>query len=157
MVGATFRAGVAMIVRRGDGQLLVFERRDAPGSWQLPQGGIDEGETPEAAAWRELTEETGLDATTVKLVAENSDWISYEWPPSVIATRKPGRQHMGQTQKWFLFGVRDDHDGHAHHLRPEPDGREFSAWCWMSPHDVIDGVIEWRRPAYQRAFSRLLP
>lgn len=157
MAGATFRAGVAMIVRRGDGQLLVFERRDAPGSWQLPQGGIDAGETPLQAAWRELGEETGLDATSVGLVGECPDWISYEWPREVIADQKPGRLHMGQTQKWFLFGVLDDHDGHAHHLQPEPDGREFSAWRWMSPHDVIDGVIDWRRSAYQRAFSRLLP
>ena len=157
MAGATFRAGVAMIVRRGDGHILVFERRDAPGSWQLPQGGIDVGETPEVAAWRELAEETGLDATSLGLVAESGDWISYEWPRSVIEAQKSGRHHIGQTQKWFLFGVLDDHDGHAHHLNPEPDGREFSSWRWMSPHDIIDSVIDWRRSAYQRAFSRLLP
>ncbi|MFM8650631.1 MAG: NUDIX domain-containing protein, partial [Actinomycetota bacterium] len=76
MAGATFRAGVAMIVRRGDGQLLAFERRDSPGSWQLPQGGIDAGETPTDAAWRELHEETGLDINSVRLVGECPDWIS---------------------------------------------------------------------------------
>ena len=157
MGSATFRAGVAMVIRRGDGQLLAFERRDSPGSWQLPQGGIDDGEEPVSAAWRELAEETGLGPEVVRLVAESPDWISYEWPIDVRKRQKPGRLHIGQTQKWFLFGVIDDHDGHAHGLTPEPDGREFAAWKWMSPHDLVDGVIDWRRPAYQRAFSRLLP
>ncbi|MEY4360941.1 MAG: hypothetical protein RL391_247 [Actinomycetota bacterium] len=157
MASVTFRAGVAIIIRRGDGHVLAFERRDAPGSWQLPQGGIDAGEDAVTAAWRELSEETGLGSHDVRLVAESPDWITYEWPAEVQAQQKPGRSHIGQTQKWFLFGVSDDHDGHAHGLTPVPDGREFSAWRWMSPHDLVDGVIEWRRPAYQRAFSRLLP
>lgn len=157
MGSLTFRAGVAMVVRRGDGHVLVFERRDAPGSWQLPQGGIDADETPVEAAWRELSEETGLDESVVRLVDETSDWISYLWPASIRTQSDRGRKHIGQTQKWFLFGVINDHDGHAHDLEPRPDGREFVGWKWMSPHDVIDQVIEWRRPAYQRAFSRLLP
>jgi putative (di)nucleoside polyphosphate hydrolase len=157
MGSMTFRAGVAMIVRRGDGHVLVFERRDAPGSWQLPQGGIDADETPLEAAWRELSEETGLDQSVVRLVDETPDWISYLWPTAIRTKSDRGRNHIGQTQKWFLFGVADDHDGHAHHLKPRPDGREFADWKWMSPHEVIDQVIEWRRSAYQRAFSRLLP
>jgi len=157
MGSLTFRAGVAMIVRRGDGQVLVFERNDAPGSWQLPQGGIDADETPVEAAWRELFEETGLDHSDVRLVDETSDWISYLWPTDIRTKSDRGRKHIGQTQKWFLFGVTDDHDGHAHDLKPRPDGREFADWKWMSPHEVIDQVIEWRRSAYQRAFSRLLP
>ena len=56
-----FRAGVVAVVRRSDGQVMAFERADAPGAWQLPQGGIESGETPEQAAWRELREETGPD------------------------------------------------------------------------------------------------
>ena len=130
-------------------------RREPRGAWQLPQGGIDPGEEPVDAAWRELLEETGLGRDNVSLVSELDDWIAYEWPLDVRGER-PVR---GQIQRWFLFGVRPaaHDDGHAHHLRPTPDGREFVAWRWIDPHDLVDQVIDWRRPAYRRAFSRLLP
>jgi len=162
MAAQSFRAGVVMVVRREDGALLVCERADAPGSWQLPQGGVDPKETPVAAAWRELGEETGLSSADVTLVSELPDWIAYEWPPELrTATKKFSDSVRGQVQKWFLFGVLPptdgSDDGHAHHLTPEVDGREFRAWTWMQPHDVVDTVIEWRRDAYRRAFSRLLP
>lgn len=155
MATQSFRAGVVIVVRRDDGHLLAFERKEPRGAWQLPQGGIDPGETPVDAAWRELGEETGLDSTHVRMVDELTDWIAYEWPEH-IRRDDPVR---GQVQRWFLFGVvRDDHDdGHAHHVTPRPDGHEFVAWKWITPHDLVDRVIDWRRPAYQRAFSRLLP
>ena len=61
VAGHNFRAGIVAVVRRGDGRIMAFERVDSPGQWQLPQGGLERGETPEQAAWRELGEETGLD------------------------------------------------------------------------------------------------
>lgn len=166
MAAQSFRAGVVMVVRREDGAVLACERSDAPGSWQLPQGGVDPGESPVDAAWRELAEETGLTDVDVRLVSELPDWIVYEWPPELrSATRKFGDAVRGQAQKWFLFGVippadgSDDgrDEGHAHHLRPQVDDREFRSWSWMDPHTLVDAVIEWRRDAYRRAFSRLLP
>lgn len=156
-----------MVVRREDGAVLACERADTPGSWQLPQGGVDPGENAVEAAWRELSEETGLTRADVRLVSELPEWIVYEWPPELrTATRKFGDSVRGQAQKWFLFGVippddgPDDHhhdDGHAHHLSPRVDGREFRSWSWMDPHTLVDEVVEWRRDAYRRAFSRLLP
>ena len=151
-----------MIVRRDDGAVLACERSDAPGSWQLPQGGVDPGESPIDAAWRELAEETGLSDGDVRLVSELPDWIVYEWPPELrSSTRKFGEAVRGQAQKWFLFGViplsDGSDDGHAHHLTPQVDDREFRSWTWMDPHALVDCVIEWRRDAYRRAFSRLLP
>ena len=162
MAAQSFRAGVVMVVRREDGAILVGERSDAPGSWQLPQGGVDPGESPVEAAWRELHEETGLTDIDVRLVSELPDWIVYEWPAELrTSTRKFGDAVRGQAQKWFLFGVippaDGSDDGHAHHLNPRVDGREFRSWSWMDPHALVDAVIEWRRDAYRRAFSRLLP
>ncbi len=162
MATQSFRAGVVMIVRREDGAVFVCERADAPGSWQLPQGGVDPGEQPIDAAWRELGEETGLTNEDVRLVSELPDWIAYEWPTGLRpATRKFGESVRGQVQKWFLFGVippaDGSDDGHAHHLAPRVDGREFRAWSWMDPHLLVDSVIDWRRDSYRRAFSRLLP
>ena len=151
MATQSFRAGVVMVVRREDGRVLACERADAPGSWQLPQGGVDPGEEPIDAAWRELSEETGLGASQIRLVSELPEWLVYEWPASLDVS-KFGRSVRGQAQKWFLFGVVADV-----HLVPDVDGREFRDWAWMDPHQLVDSVIDWRRDAYRRAFSRLLP
>jgi putative (di)nucleoside polyphosphate hydrolase len=155
MSSQSFRAGVVIVIRRDDGKLLAFERKQPRGAWQLPQGGIDVGEEPIDAAWREMEEETGLDRSHVRLVDQLPDWIAYEWPDEIRGD-DPVR---GQIQRWFLFGVIPDphDDGHLHHVQPRPDDREFVSWTWMTPHELVDCVIDWRRPAYQRAFARLLP
>lgn len=158
MATQSFRAGVVMVVRRDDGRILACERSDAPGSWQLPQGGLDAGEEPAAAAHRELAEETGLHDGTVRLVSELPEWIVYEWPSS-LEVSKFGKNVRGQAQKWFLFGLVENSTPSATSEVAEPrvDGREFGDWTWMDPHDLVDRVVEWRRDAYRRAFSRLLP
>lgn len=153
MAAQSFRAGVVMVVRRDDGRILACERRDVPGSWQLPQGGIDPDENPADAARRELAEETGLHGDVVRLVSELPEWIVYEWPPS-LEVSKFGKNVRGQAQKWFLFGLVESGPTL---VEPEIDGREFGDWTWLDPHDLLDRVVEWRRDAYRRAFSRLLP
>jgi putative (di)nucleoside polyphosphate hydrolase len=134
-----FRAGVVIVVRRDDGRVLAFERVDQPGQWQLPQGGLEPGESPDGAAWRELGEETGLGPADVELVGEHPDWVVYEWPPDVVA----GGNRLGQVQRWFFFRLHDDS------TEPSPDGREFQAWRWAEPAWLIDQVVPFRRPAYE--------
>ncbi len=134
-----FRANVVAIVVNDNGRVLAFERSDIPGQWQLPQGGIDRGEVPVEAAWRELEEETGLGREHVDLVDEFPEWTAYEWPTGV---RKNGR--MGQVQRWFTFRVKKDD------VEPEPDGVEFSDWKWAKKDWLVDQVVEFRRPTYQR-------
>jgi putative (di)nucleoside polyphosphate hydrolase len=139
-VARQFRAGVVAVVERSDGRICAFERADAPGSWQLPQGGIERGEVAIDAAWRELGEETGLARSDVTLVGEHPDWVAYEWPPELTV----GRKGMGQVQRWFTFRLRDDT------VEPTPDGSEFAAWQWVTREWLVDEVIAFRRPAYRR-------
>ncbi len=123
-------------------ELMAFERADLPGEWQLPQGGLDRGEEPIDAAWRELKEETGLGPSDVVLVAEHPRWVAYEWPAGVREKRR------GQVQRWFTFRAIDPE------VQPEVDGREFQAWCWCTPEWLLRQVVEFRREAYTEVLGR---
>jgi len=147
MAKPSFRAGVIIVVRRDDGRVLAFERGDTPGAWQLPQGGIDEGETPKHAAWRELAEETGLGPADVRLVDVHPYWTVYEWPSHVVVNKPPAKtaDRLGQAHKWFIF---EPLDGVV--LAPVPDMDEFVAWQWMTPAELTEQVVEFRRPGYEQ-------
>jgi putative (di)nucleoside polyphosphate hydrolase len=134
-----FRANVVAIVVNEKGRIMAFERFDLPGQWQLPQGGVDQGESPVEAAWRELREETGLTKKDVRLVGEYPDWTAYEWPTGV---RKNGR--VGQAQRWFTFQVRDED------VEPSPDGVEFRDWKWVKREWLVKNAVEFRRASYRR-------
>lgn len=137
-----FRAGVVAVVRREDGDVLAFERTDTSGAWQLPQGGIETGERPCEAAWRELAEETGLGADDVRMVGEHPEWTVYEWPTSMRSGPR-----IGQVHRWFFFEpIVDD-------LRPRPDGSEFRSWAWMTTAELIDGVVEFRKAPYRQVLG----
>ena len=139
-----FRAGVVIVVRRSDGQVLAFERADLTGEWQLPQGGIESGETPEQAAWRELREETGLTEDDVELVDQHTDWTVYEWPADMRSS-----QRIGQVHRWFFFEAHDDD------LVPQPDGREFSGWQWITIDELIGRVVEFRKRPYRQVLGTM--
>lgn len=136
--GHHFRAGVVAVVRRSDGRVLAFERGDRPGQWQLPQGGLELGETPEQAAWRELEEETSLTADDVEFVGDHPRWVAMPWPPEVVGEGA----RLGQVHRWFEFRVRDDA------VEPRPDGREFRAWKWVEPAWLLEHVVDFRRASY---------
>jgi len=136
------RVGVIAAVRREDGQLLAFERRDLSGEWQLPQGGIEPGETLEEAAWRELEEETGLNSEQVQLVDEYDGWTAYVWPEPM---RRGDR--LGQAHRWFFFEPIVDQ------ILPVPDGKEFRDWRWMPSDELIGRVVEFRRQPYRQVLG----
>lgn len=137
-----FRAGIVAAVRRADGKVMAFERSDLSGEWQLPQGGIESGESPKAAAWRELSEETGLGKDDVRLVDELDDWTVYAWPN---AMRDSDR--IGQVHRWFFF------EPVADGIEPTPDGKEFCGWRWIDPAELIELVVEFRKGPYRQVFG----
>jgi putative (di)nucleoside polyphosphate hydrolase len=157
MAAQHFRAGVVIVVREpGRGRVMAFERSDSAGSWQLPQGGLIDDEEPIQGAWRELEEETGLDARHVIARAEFPEWVAYEWPKNYAGkAREPkpsdvGRgRRRGQVQRWFLFDVV------SADVEPTPDGTEFVAWKWVDPAWLVEHVIDWRRDAYRKVLATL--
>ena len=133
-----------LVVRRADGMVLAFERVAPRGSWQLPQGGIEEGESPLDAAWRELAEETGLGPAHVRHVDELERWTVQAWP----AHLRRGKR-LGQVHKWFVFDAPDD-------VAPVPDGHEFVDWRWVEPWWLVDHVVDFKRPSYEQSLGELL-
>ena len=134
-----------MVVRGVDDRLLAFERGDVRGQWQLPQGGLESGEDPLAAAWRELREETGLGPNEVQAVAQYPDWVPYEYPDEL----KTAKGRLGQLHRWFLFdALRSD-------IVPTPDNHEFVAWQWVTREWLIESVVDFRRSGYQLVLSSL--
>lgn len=134
-----FRAGTVAVVSNSKGKVLAFQRCDRADQWQLPQGGIDEGETPVEGVWRELKEETGLDNSHVRLIDEHPEWTLYEWPDGI----KRGHR-LGQAQRWFFFEAIDDD------VVPTPDGEEFNDWKWVRIPWLIEQVVEFRQASYER-------
>jgi putative (di)nucleoside polyphosphate hydrolase len=143
MTSQTFRANVGIAIARSDGLVLALERIDQPDRWQMPQGGLNVGEEPADAAFRELQEETGLHPEQVELVAEHPAWLAYELPPA----RRRSDRARGQVQKWFLFrflGTDEDID-----LTPPRGGRqEFRAFRWVDLSELAEGMWEVKRPIY---------
>lgn len=133
-----FRASVGAVIINATGQVLALERTDHPGAWQFPQGGIDDGEEPVAAVYREVEEETGIPAGALTLIRQHPRLLSYELPPE-WRTPKVGR---GQTQRWFLFRLGNDN---AIHL---PCPGEFSHWRWLRFGELLPLVAPFRQEIY---------
>ena len=140
--------GVMVINRDGlvwAGRRIPEENSEYDGSpqlWQMPQGGIDKGEEPIEAAWRELYEETGI--KTASLVAEAPDWINYDLPPQLIGIGLKGK-YRGQTQRWFAFRFEGSEDEIA--INPPPGGHaaEFDAWEWKRMEDLPALIVPFKR------------
>ncbi|MEM7074764.1 MAG: RNA pyrophosphohydrolase [Pseudomonadota bacterium] len=141
-----YRPCVGVMLVNQSGQVFVGQRVDSDyDAWQMPQGGIDPGETPRDAALRELGEETGVDASLVRLVAETEDWIPYDLPHDLVPKLWKGR-YRGQEQKWFLMRFH----GSDSDVNITTRHQEFSAWRWIDPADLPGAIVSFKRHTYER-------
>ncbi|RJL08979.1 RNA pyrophosphohydrolase [Paracoccus siganidrum] len=146
--GLPYRPCAGVVLMNGDGLVFAGQRIDTPGAWQMPQGGIDRGETPHQAALRELGEEIGLDPASVEIVAETPDWVYYDLPPHLLGKTWKGK-YGGQKQKWFLLRfLREDAA-----IRIETDHPEFDRWQWMRADDLIEAIVPFKRDVYREIFA----
>ncbi|MBP5859005.1 RNA pyrophosphohydrolase [Marivibrio halodurans] len=146
-----YRECVGLMLVNPSGAVFVGNRIDTPGDhWQMPQGGIDTGETPEEAAWRELLEEVGTDRA--EILAESATWHSYDLPPGLSRRVWKGR-YRGQTQKWFAFrflGTDSDIDLTRH-------TPEFGEWRWVPLGQLVDLIVPFKREIYARVVEEFRP
>jgi len=136
----TFRANVGAVIINGNGLVLALERKEIPGSWQCPQGGLEKEEEPLEAVLREILEETGIEESHLELLGSFPHWLAYEFPEEVRAIKA----WRGQVQKWYLFRFKDREDKIT-----LGDGKEFRAWEWIPMEKLLSRVIEFKRPVYQ--------
>ena len=138
-----YRACVGVVLANPAGLVFAGERIDTPGAWQMPQGGIDPGESPRDAAPRERWEETGVPAEKVTVEAETPGWLRYDLPDNLVGKVWNGR-YRGQEQRWFLMR----HDGPDSDIDIATEHPEFSRWRWMSADDLIAAIVPFKRALY---------
>jgi len=144
-----YRPCAGIMIINAAGHIFVGQRIDQKvEAWQLPQGGIDEGEDAVAAALRELTEETGIAPEKVDLIAEATGEFYYDLPPELVGKVWKGR-YRGQRQKWFLFRFNGD-DGD---VRIDTEHPEFSAWRWVPVPDAINLAVPFKRDLYRKVID----
>lgn len=151
-----YRLNVGIMVLNRDGLVWVGSRADTPSDpegpghwWQMPQGGIDEGEDPAKAALRELWEETGMRSVTP--LAESRDWLTYDLPAELIG-KAWGGKYRGQRQKWFVVRF----EGQESEISIEPAAghqAEFVAWRWAPMADLPRLIVPFKRDVYTKVLA----
>ncbi len=142
-----YRPCVGIMLLGGGGRVFVAQRIDSPAeAWQMPQGGIDAGESPRQAALRELREEVGTDKA--EILAESRNWWRYDLPAERVP-RLWGGRYRGQEQRWFaLRFLGDDAD-----IDIETESPEFNAWRWAEMAELPDIIVPFKRQIYREVIA----
>lgn len=141
-----YRPAVGVMLLNREGKALVGQRLDSTlEAWQLPQGGLDEGETPEQGAFRELEEETGIPSRLVEIVARCPVELTYDLPDDLVGKMWKGRWR-GQRQTWFLARfLGEDSDVNIETAEPE-----FRAWKWAEPAELPAMIVPFKKQLYEQ-------
>ena len=148
-----YRPAAAVMLLNDRSQVWVGQRRDSTlEAWQMPQGGLDEGEEPQAGALRELEEETGIASHLVEIIARSERELLYDLPDDLIGKLWKGR-YRGQRQYWFLARFL----GQDEDVRIETADPEFRAWRWVEPRELPHLIVPFKRALYEAVLEEFLP
>ena len=144
-----FRANVGIILTNSAGKLLLGGRAGSKG-WQFPQGGVQVGEDPEDAMYRELREEVGLERNDVELLGVTSDWLRYRLPDKFVR-RNSTPLCIGQKQRWFAIRFLGDDD--EINITPDDHPIEFDKWRWAASDELLDCIVAFKRDVYREVLE----
>ena len=144
MSNLPYRLGVGLVLFNAEGLVWAGRRLDQKGdAWQMPQGGIDDGETAREAALRELEEEIGTGQA--EIIAESRDWLTYELPPELVGVAWKGK-YRGQKQKWFALRF----TGRDQDISIETEHPEFGEWRWVEFERLVELIVPFKRELYRQ-------
>jgi len=146
-----YRPCVGVMLINAAGQIFAGERLDTPDAWQMPQGGVDDGETLQDAALRELEEEIGVSPDQVKMLKATPDWVYYDLPDHLLG-KAWGGKYRGQKQHWFLMELQAGDDA----INIETAHPEFGRWKWTDAASLLAEIVPFKRDVYQTVISQLL-
>ena len=150
-----YRPNVAIIILNKAGQILWCKRKDGNG-WQFPQGGLDKGESPLEAIYRETQEEVGLERKDIRIIKETQEWFNYKVPEDRLPKyfRFKNSKFIGQTQKWFLAEILcEDYRINLNASSPI----EFVDWTWSSYWHPLNGGVDFKKATYRKVLNNFLP
>ena len=144
-----YRPNVGIMLVNTENKVFVGQRLDRfTKAWQMPQGGIDEGEDPDDAVFRELVEETGVTQALVRIEAMTKEWIYYDFPEDLIDKLWSGK-YKGQRQRYYLMRFL----GQDSQINIDAKEPEFSAWKWVDIDDLLDNIVTFKQDVYRKVIA----
>ena len=144
-----YRPNVGIMLVNAQNKVFVGQRLDRlTNAWQMPQGGIDDGEDPDNAVFRELAEETGVTQDLVRIEAITKEWIHYDLPKDLIDKLWSGK-YKGQRQRYYLLRFL----GRDNQINIDSKEPEFSAWKWIDYDDLLDNIVAFKRDVYRQVVA----
>ncbi len=147
-ISGKYRPCVGIVLIK-NGMVFAAQRIDNKSSaWQMPQGGIEDNETPRKAAFRELREETGIPKENVEIISQSTDWIKYDLPKNLVP-KLWGGKYVGQKQIWFAvnyLGLDED-------ININTENPEFCAWRWMKKEEIEKKIVPFKKSVYKKIFD----
>ena len=151
-----YRNGVGICLFNKDGLVFCAERRDKPGAWQMPQGGIRKGEDPALAVFLEMKEEVGNDRA--EIIARHPDLLRYEFPDYLQYKNGVFRgKYRGQEQAWFALRYTGEDSEVNLTSEYESELPEFISWKWIDLEKTPSLIVDFKRPVYDRVVEHFLP